>query len=142
MKREFSFVIGEGKDKLSSLNELNKQKCRILESDEIGVFLGEPQIFEPTKEGEMWFVYQQYTYMCEGKTPKVEDRMYEKAEGIVAGSGKNFFLCCCDLNNNIRLKREVLKNVEIIGVPQFTRPSAFEKLWKATQQYTYEPQYY
>ena len=139
MKKEYSFVIGEGKDLLSCLNELGMQKSRIIRSRENEEFIGKPQFFKPDKNGEMWYAYQQYTYECEGKSAISDTDEHKKAEDVVIGTGKNFFLCCCDLNNRIRLKRCVIRNVKIIGVPQFQKPTAGEKLWKAVQKYTYNP---
>lgn len=143
MKKEFSFIIGEGKDRLSCSDEFDKQKRRVIES-EIGCeFMGEPQFFEPTTDGEEWFAYQQYTYV-DNEESKIISKSLQRvvAKDMVIGTGKNFFLCCCDLNNRIRLVRFVMKNVIIKGTPVFSRPTTDEKLWKASQLYTYEPQKY
>lgn len=143
MKKEFSFIICEGKDRLSCSHEFDKHKRRVMESENCCEFIGEPQFFELTEDGEKWFAYQQYTYVVNEKNGSVSKTLQRaKAENIIVGTGKNLFLCCCDLNNRIRLVRFVMKNVMIKGAPVFSKPAGNEKLWKVTQLYTYEPQKY
>lgn len=143
MKKEFSFIVGEGKDRLSCSDEFDRQKRRVMEIENYCEFIGEPQYFGPIMDGEKWFAYQQYTYVTNDKGKIVTTCIQmAKAENILVGTGKNFFLCCCDLNNQIRLERFVTKNVIIKGMPVFSRPTENEKLWKASQLYAYEPQKY
>ena len=141
MERAYSFVIAEGKSKSESYVALNTRKRQVYESDKGVLFIGQPQYFD-TVDGGIWYAYQQYTFETDVKTTIEGSEHYTKAEKLAEGNGNSFFLCCCDLNNRIRLIRAVEKNVEIVGVPEFKKPEKNGQKWKVSQMYTFEPYSY